>query len=80
MGSWGAPEFEGLWEEYRYDPLGRRVLVNTRTRGLCTTGTTFRCGSATARMIWAGDQLLWEIRRSSESPEEKVARRLPTAR
>jgi RHS repeat-associated protein len=63
---------EGVWEEYRYDPLGRRVLVNTRTRDLCLNGTAFRCGSATTRMVWAGDQLLWEIRRSSESPNERV--------
>jgi RHS repeat-associated protein len=66
----GTPELEGVWEEYRYDPLGRRVLVNTRTKDLCTTGTAFRCASATTRMVWAGDQLLWEIRRSSESPGE----------
>jgi RHS repeat-associated protein len=63
---------EGVWEEYGYDPLGRRVLVNTRTKGLCTTGTAFRCASATTRMVWAGDQLLWEIRRSSESPGENI--------
>jgi RHS repeat-associated protein len=63
---------EGVWEEYRYDPLGRRVLVNTRTKDLCTVPNTFRCGAATTRMVWAGDQLLWEIRRSSESPNERM--------
>jgi RHS repeat-associated protein len=72
MGTWGQPELEGVWEEYRYDPLGRRVLVNTRTKGLCTTGTAFRCASATTRMVWAGDQLLWEIRQPSESPGENI--------
>jgi RHS repeat-associated protein len=61
---------DGLWEEYRYDPLGRRVLVNTRTASLCRTQSAFQCASATTRMIWSGDQLLWEIRRSSESPGE----------
>ena len=66
------PELKGVWEEYRYDPLGRRVLVNTRTKGLCTTSQSFSCASATTRMVWAGDQLLWEIRRSSESPDERV--------
>ena len=61
-----------MWEEYRYDPLGRRVLVNTRTKDLCTVPNMFRCGAATTRMVWAGDQLLWEIRRSSESPGENI--------
>jgi RHS repeat-associated protein len=61
---------DGLWEEYRYDPLGRRILVNTRTADLCRTQSAFQCASATTRMVWAGDQLLWEIRRPSESPGE----------
>jgi hypothetical protein len=61
-----------VWEGYRYDPLGRRVLVDTRTKDLCTVPNAFRCGAATTRMVWAGDQLLWEIRRSSESPNERM--------
>ncbi|HYW13389.1 MAG TPA: RHS repeat-associated core domain-containing protein [Longimicrobium sp.] len=65
-----TPKEDGVWEEYRYDPLGRRVMVNARTAGLCNTGTAFQCASATTRMVWAGDQLLWEIRGPSESPGE----------
>ncbi|HYW13386.1 MAG TPA: RHS repeat-associated core domain-containing protein, partial [Longimicrobium sp.] len=65
-----TPKEDGVWEEYRYDPLGRRVMVNARTQGLCNTGTAFQCASATTRMVWAGDQLLWEIRGPSESPGE----------
>jgi hypothetical protein len=49
------------------------VLVNTRTKGLCSNVNAFRCASATTRMVWAGDQLLWEIRHASESPGEKAS-------
>jgi RHS repeat-associated protein len=49
------------------------VLVNTRTKDLCTVPNAFRCGAATTRMVWAGYQLLWEIRRASESPNERMA-------
>jgi RHS repeat-associated protein len=65
-----TPKEDGVWEEYRYDPLGRRVMVNARTQGLCNTPNAFQCASATTRMVWAGDQLLWEIRGPSESPGE----------
>jgi hypothetical protein len=42
-------ERRGVWEEYRYDPLGRRVLVNTRRAGLCDANS-FLCASATTRL------------------------------
>jgi len=51
----------GTWEEYRYDPLGRRVLVRSNEEGLCA-GAGFDCTSAITRFIWAGDQILWELR------------------
>jgi RHS repeat-associated protein len=62
-------ERRGVWEEYRYDPLGRRVLVNTRRAGLCDANS-FLCASATTRFVWAGDQLLWEVKTASESAGE----------
>jgi RHS repeat-associated protein len=62
-------DVQGVFEEYRYDPLGRRVLVDTRTKEICTSNA-FRCTSATTRFVWAGSHLLWEIKRYSESPGE----------
>ncbi|HYW12266.1 MAG TPA: RHS repeat-associated core domain-containing protein, partial [Longimicrobium sp.] len=57
----------GLWEEYRYDPLGRRIQVTTRRpTELCNAGGT-ACIASVTRFVWFGDQLLWEIR-SAEGP------------
>ncbi|HEX8829952.1 MAG TPA: hypothetical protein VF705_02245, partial [Longimicrobium sp.] len=53
------PTFEqkSAFEEYRYDALGRRVLVRTRQEYACTTN----CFNQLRRAIWDGDQLLYEI-------------------
>jgi RHS repeat-associated protein len=53
------PAFEkkSAFEEYRYDALGRRVLVRTRQEFACTTN----CFRQLRRAIWDGDQLLYEI-------------------
>ena len=61
------PRGSGLWEEYRYDPLGRRIMVVTRRPPeLCNVpGAT--CISSVTRFVWSGDQLLWEIR-SADGP------------
>jgi hypothetical protein len=51
-----------VWEEYRYDPLGRRILVRTRRDdGMCIVDD-WTCTSSTTRFVWAGDQLLWELK------------------
>jgi RHS repeat-associated protein len=59
----------GVWEEYRYDPLGRRVMVRTAhdvpvsanyPNAFCAGAT--QCLSTITRFVWAGDQLLWELR------------------
>jgi YD repeat-containing protein len=71
----------GVWEEYRYDPLGRRVLVRTRTDGnLCndpnrgrarqasraSSGRATRsCGSC-ARRATAGRMRTWRPPRRRE--------------
>jgi RHS repeat-associated protein len=59
----------GAWEEYRYDALGRRVLLRARR-----DSTKANCGPSNAwcapvnrnsyieRTIWDGDQVLAEIR------------------
>jgi RHS repeat-associated protein len=51
----------GVFEEYRYDPLGRRVAVRTRRPpALCNQPA--ECYNSMTYFVWAGDQLLWEIR------------------
>ncbi|MBB4637972.1 RHS repeat-associated core domain-containing protein [Longimicrobium terrae] len=54
------------FEEYRYDPLGRRVLV--RSREHCEIG----CRESLVRTVWDGDRILWEIRTGGENPEQDV--------
>ena len=51
----------GVWEEYRYDALGRRVMVRSNRSQLCQ-GNEAECTSHVTRFVWAGDQLLWELR------------------
>ena len=52
----------GVWEEYRYDPLGRRIMVRTRTdAGLCDVDP-WTCTGSITRFVWAGDQILWELK------------------
>jgi RHS repeat-associated protein len=57
-------ERRGYFSEYRYDALGRRVLVRTRRDGLCNTNqtSTVDCTSGIERFVWAGDNILWEMR------------------
>ncbi|MFL5384683.1 MAG: hypothetical protein ACJ8GN_19335, partial [Longimicrobiaceae bacterium] len=54
-----APPYEkrSAFEEYRYDALGRRVLVRTRSEFACT----LRCLNILHRIVWDGDQVLYEI-------------------
>jgi RHS repeat-associated protein len=48
------------FEEYRYDPLGRRVLVHTRR--WCEKVAKAACEFSTVRRtVWDGDQTLYEI-------------------
>jgi RHS repeat-associated protein len=49
----------GAYEDYRYDALGRRVLVRSQ-RNWCTSGGD--CRSSIMRVVWDGDQILGEIR------------------
>ncbi|MBB4636305.1 RHS repeat-associated core domain-containing protein [Longimicrobium terrae] len=55
-----------VYEEYRYDALGRRVLV--RSREICEMA----CLDKVTRTVWDGDRLLWEIRAGGEDPERDV--------
>ncbi len=50
----------GVWEEYRYDPLGRRVLVRTRRENPLCYGDAKTCISSVTLFVWSGDQILGE--------------------
>jgi RHS repeat-associated protein len=63
----GGWQMAGVWEEYRYDPMGRRVLVRTRGDGGMCNIDPWRCTSSTTRFVWAGDQLLWELKSAQGS-------------
>jgi RHS repeat-associated protein len=52
-----AYERRSAFEEYRYDALGRRVLVRTRSEFACTQ----YCLNTLRRTVWDGDQVLYEI-------------------
>ncbi len=45
------------FEEFRYDALGRRILVRTRTEFTCY----LNCRNAITRFVWDGNQILYEI-------------------
>ncbi|HYD54768.1 MAG TPA: RHS repeat-associated core domain-containing protein [Gemmatimonadaceae bacterium] len=51
-------------EEYRYDALGRRVLVRLAREPQAGAACTYeeRCVQPLTRTIWDGDQILWELR------------------
>lgn len=53
------PEYNdrAAFEEYRYDALGRRILVRTRSEYKCTVN----CRNAVTRVVWDGDEVLYEI-------------------
>jgi hypothetical protein len=57
----------GVWEEYRYDPLGRRVLVRTRRENPLCYGDAKTCISSVTRFVWSGDQILWELKEATGS-------------
>ncbi|MDR0787464.1 MAG: hypothetical protein LBG44_06315 [Gemmatimonadota bacterium] len=57
------PEYSnwGAYEEYWYDALGRRILKRTRRESpVCQYNG--RCVSAIERVVWDGDEILWELR------------------
>jgi RHS repeat-associated protein len=63
----------GAYEEYWYDALGRRILKRSRQDApICQRAT--RCVSTIERIVWDGDQILWELRdQSLAGPVSPVA-------
>ena len=57
------PGRRGAFEEYRYDALGRRVLVRSRHGTACfTSSAPIECAQYLERTVWDGDQVLIEYR------------------
>lgn len=72
--NFGDPRWEAVFEEYRYDALGRRVLVMSRRN--CFFGAdsaSFQdCRvSRVRRTIWDGARELWEIQMPAR-PEDSL--------
>ena len=66
------PAFErGVTEEYRYDPLGRRIWVHAHRDAYCPTqrdrDSTSVCLSTIERTIYDGDQVIAEIRQPGDT-------------
>lgn len=56
---------DDLFEEIRYDALGRRILVRTQHAPFGAVGKS----DAITRFVWDGDQLLGELRASGDQLE-----------
>jgi RHS repeat-associated protein len=69
---WGSGSGPGgVYEEYRYDALGRRVLVRSR----CTAAPSLDeyCRGYVERTVWDGDQVLYEIRAPGQDDASSYA-------
>jgi RHS repeat-associated protein len=63
--SWDADGvLRTVMEEFRYDALGRRVLVRARQNS-CQQGSPESCMGTIDRFVWDGNQLLYETRDSA---------------
>jgi RHS repeat-associated protein len=63
LGSFTLPgSSAGVFEEYRYDALGRRVFMRARRPSNCYSP----CEAYAQRTVWDGDQVLYEIRSSGK--------------
>ncbi|MBY0491922.1 MAG: RHS repeat-associated core domain-containing protein, partial [Gemmatimonadaceae bacterium] len=61
------PGARGVWEEYRYDALGRRVATRSVRDSFCPSSAT-ECRSYIERTVWDGSQLLYEMRTPDSLP------------
>ena len=61
IGQGPASEPGGVFEQYRYDALGRRVFVRSRLTTDCAATNGGACGYV-ERTVWDGSQILYEIR------------------
>ncbi|MES2178598.1 MAG: RHS repeat-associated core domain-containing protein [Gemmatimonadota bacterium] len=83
VGTSTSRETRTVFEEYRYDALGRRVLVRSQADN-AASGSDSLARSHIERFVWNGDQLLYEIRQqghhsASDAQMESDARGDTTA-
>lgn len=67
---------KSVFEEYRYDALGRRVLVRRRyavVNGPDVTESCAGCWDVVERFVWDGQQILWEVRADGKTAPESDA-------
>jgi RHS repeat-associated protein len=58
----GMNTWQTAFDEYRYDALGRRILVKS-TKDCNSTGSIWECRlGKIQRTVWDGNQVAWEIR------------------
>jgi len=63
----------GAYDEFWYDALGRRVLKRSYQDGdVCDIPS--RCFSSIERLVWDGNQLLWELRQAAPATRRWGAR------
>ncbi|HET7464047.1 MAG TPA: RHS repeat-associated core domain-containing protein [Longimicrobium sp.] len=67
-GTDGGGRWEDVFEEYRYDALGRRAWVRTRVTcgGTTGVGAPKSCQSTIRRTVWDGQHELYEIQMPGE--------------
>jgi RHS repeat-associated protein len=61
-----------LFTEYRYDALGRRVLMRSRRSTPCME-SAYKCQSTMDRFVWDGDQLIAESRGNGADTQSETA-------
>jgi RHS repeat-associated protein len=71
-----TPKMRSVLDEYRYDALGRRILVRSRAASTCTAAF---CKSAIERYVWDGNQKLYEIRVPGDNSLSSAALEADTA-
>jgi RHS repeat-associated protein len=59
---------DDLQQEFRYDALGRRVMVRNLHRPFCDPQER-DCTHTIERYIWDGDQILWELRAPGDTSD-----------
>lgn len=68
-----AVTLTGVWEEYRYDPLGRRIMVRSNAEELCNANDD-QCVSHITRYVWSGDRILWALRARAQDGDNLESR------
>ena len=77
-GGIGDPRSSGVFENYRYDALGRRVMVRSRKDNICVASEDI-CSSTVTWTFWDGDEVAKEIREADpQHPQPQYSDQLGT--